>query len=192
VGSATQVDPSALPAPAIARWAPILEQLRDLGFQPLKCETADTVGAKLQCSTVLLDPPGETLAILEWIRMPAANGMEENTPLELNSYCDGEPDIVTGVVRKIDVAMSEMLNIDSVDLISLENNRPLAEHYATHQQRCVGKKLVRLTEENALRVVSERAQRRQQEVMDWGFLRELKPEEIERLRAVDLTELHKF
>ncbi|MGI9428046.1 MAG: hypothetical protein ACR2NM_05270 [Bythopirellula sp.] len=192
VGSETQVEPSELPPPAIALWAPILEQLRDLGFQPLKCEIAATVGTKLLCSTVLLDSPGETLAILEWTRMPTANGMEENTPLELNSYCDGQPDIVTGVVRKIDVPMSEMLKIDSVEMISLANNRPLAERYAAHQQRCVGKKVLRLTEESALRVVRERGKLRLQEVMDWGFVRELKPAEIERLRGVDLTELNKF
>lgn len=186
------VGPEDLPAPAIARWAPLLEQLKDLGFEPLKSEIAATVGVKLSCSTTLLDAPGTTVASLVWTRMNAANGMEEITPLELNSYRDDAPDIVTGVTRKIDVPMAEMLQLDSVEMISFDDTRPLAQRYQEHQDRCQGKRVMQLNHDTALRVIRERAQQRFEGLMQQGLIRELRPEEIERLRQVDLTELHKF
>ncbi len=191
-GTETVVGPEDIPAPAIARWAPLLEQLKDLGFEPLKCAISKSVGVKLNCSTTLLDDSGTTVAILDWSRMNAANGMEEITPLEFNSYRDDAPDIVTGVTRKIDVPMAEMLQLDSVELISLENNRPLAQRYQEHRDRCQGKRVMQLNYDSALQVVKERAQQRFEGMLQWGYLRELMPEEIDRLRQADLTELKNF
>ncbi len=188
----TEIDPQELPPGAISLWAPILEQLRDLGFQPLKCERMATVGTKLHCSTVLLNQPGNTTAILEWTRMMGAKGIEENTPLEFNSYVDDAPDVVTGVVRKVDVPMSEMLQLESVEMISLENNRPLAESYQQHRQRCEGRHVLRLSEENALQVVRDRGQQRFEALLESGILCELSSAEVDRLREMDLTELHAF
>lgn len=191
-GSERVGEPGDLPASAIARWAPILEQLKDLDFEPLKCAISDTVGVKMNCSTLLLDPPGTTIAILEWSRINAANGIEEVTPLEFNSYRDDAPDIVTGVVRKIDVPMSEMLEIDSVEMISLEDNRPLAQRYQEHRDRCQGKRVLQMTFDKALEVARERAEKRFDQLLETGIIRELKPAEIEKLRHADLTELHNY
>ncbi|MEM8944088.1 MAG: hypothetical protein AAGD11_02815 [Planctomycetota bacterium] len=192
VGTEKVVGVDAIPAPAIARWAPLLEQLRDLGFEPIKCELAETVGTKLNCSTTLLDKLGTTTAIVEWSRMKGSAGMEEITPIELNSYRENAADIVTGIVRKIDVPMASMFEVDGVDMISLENNCPLAQRYQEHRDRCHDRQLMRLDTESALKVVHDRAQRRFAALLKTGFLRELTAEEITELRNADLTELYDF
>lgn len=191
-GTEKIVGPEELPAPAIARWAPALEQLRDLGFEPLKCEIAQTVGTKLNCSTTLIDELGTTTAVLEWSRMKGAKGMEEVTPLELNSYREDNPDIVTAVVRKTDIAMSEMVNIDSVDMISLENSHPIAQRYQEHLDRCQGKSVKGLTLDEALAFIHDRAEKRFAALLETGIIRELQPKEIECLSEADTTELRSF
>ncbi len=191
-GTERVVSPSDLPAPAIARWAPILEQLRDLGFEQLKCEIAQIVGVKLSCSVTLLDRPGSTVAILEWSRLNGPGGMVEITPLELDSYREDAPDIVTGVVRKIHVPTAGMIKLDSVEMINLDNTRPLAQRYQEHRNRCQGKTVKQLTINGALEIIRDRAQTRFDGLLKSGILRELNPQEIEELRQADLTELKNF
>ncbi len=103
VGSELVVEADGLPPRAVSRWAPIIEQLRDLGFSPLKCSLGDVIGAKEQASIVLLDEPGSTIATLEWIRMRGGEGVAEKTPLEFNSYADRDPEIMTGFVPREDL-----------------------------------------------------------------------------------------
>lgn len=183
------IDPQQLPPQAIARWAPLLEQLRDLGFEPLKTEHVPTVGGKLHYSTVLLDRPGTTMATLEWTRTSMGESFEEDVPLELNSYCDQGHDVVTGIVRKRDVPMAEVLQLDFVDMISVENNRPLAQRYREHQERQQGRRILQLTAEEALPVMRQRGEQRFNSLLAQGLLRELTAAEVEKLSQVDQSGL---
>lgn len=189
-GSERTIDPAELPSAAVAKWAPILEQLRDLGFEPLRTCQDQTVGAKLHFGTTLYNPTGNAVAILEWTRMAGAGGFEENTPLELNAYIDGGPDIVTGVVRRQDIAMADLVQIESAEIVSFDNRRPLGELYAQHRERCAGKDVIAVGEENVEALVDARARQRFDELLQSGLLRELSPDEVKRLAAADVGELH--
>lgn len=186
VGSEQVVEPDALPPRAISRWAPIIEQLRDLGFSPIKYSIADVIGQKQQASILFLDEPGRTIATLEWIRMPGGEGIAEKAPLEFNSYAKDDPEIMTGFVPKEDLALAGMLTLDFVDSSLFPNHLPLADVYHRHLARIEGRLFHQMSPEEALPEHRKRSERRFNWALEQGLLRPLAPAEISRLREMDL------
>lgn len=182
--SEREVTYDGLPPQALSRWAPILEDLRDCGFQPLRYTIGDTIGEKEQAAACFLDGSGSTIATLEWMRMRGGEGIEERTPLEFNSYADADPEIMTGLVTRQEMALADMLRLDFVDLLILpDDHRPL-EVYQRHSRRTQGRSFYQMTPEAALMEHKKRTERRFQWAFDKGLLRLLKPNEIARLRQM--------
>jgi len=181
LGSERDVSYDEMPTHAISKWAPILEELRDLGFTPLKYTMPDIIGQKEQAAAYFLDNAGSTIATLEWMRMRGAEGIEEKTPFEFNSYARDDPEVMTGSVTKEDMALADMLKLDFVDLQVLPNTLRPTEVYQRHLQRIQGRSFYEMTPEAALQENKARARRRFEWVADQGLLRPLSPAEVARV-----------
>jgi hypothetical protein len=174
-----------LPPRALSRWAPLIEQLGDLGFSPLLYKIADTIGQKQQAVAMFLDQPGSTIATLEWIRMRGAEGDIEKTPLEFNSYAPEDPEIMTARVTKEELPLADMLKLPFVDMLVLAG-QPLAETYRRHAARIEGRSCYQMNPESALQEHAKRSRRRFQWVLDQGLLRPLTEAEISQVRRLSL------
>ena len=182
IGSGTEAPREAMPPRALSRWAPILEQLQDLGFQPLQYRIMDVIGAKEQAAAVFLDSAGGTLATLEWIRLRGAGGPEEQTPLEFNSYGADDPEIMTGWIKEEHIAMCDMLRLEFVDIEFHPDTRSIARVYRKHQERVAGRSIFTMTPEAALAEHRKRAERRFNWLVGRGLLRPLRESEIAAVR----------
>lgn len=178
LGSEQDVSYDALPARALSRWAPILEEFRDLGFVPLTYSLPDMIGEKQQAAACFLDPTGSTIATLEWIRMRGAGGIEERTPFEFNSYAKDDPDVMTGAATKEDMVLADLLQLDFVDLQILPSHIRPSEIYRRHLERTRGRQFYQMTPETAIEENRTRAKRRFQWLLDKGLLRPLRPAEV--------------
>jgi hypothetical protein len=181
IGSEKEVAREALPPEAISRWAPIVEQLGDLGFSPIRYWIADTIGEKQQVIALFLDSIGGTIATLEWNRMRGAEGIEEKTPLEFNSYADEDPEFMTGAITNEDLALADMLSLDFVDPLLLPNHLPLKEVYHRHLSRTDGKPIYLMGPEAALLEHRKRSERRFEWAMQQGLVRCLTSDEVSRV-----------
>jgi hypothetical protein len=182
LGSERVVAWEALPARAFSRWAPFIEQFRDLHFQPLKFSIGDTIGVKQQAAAVFLDSAGTTLATLEWICMRGAGGITEQTPFEFNSYAAEDPEVMTGVVDDSTRALADLLKIAFVDAILVSNRLTVAAAYRQHLARIEGRPVFCLTSETALQEHERRKARRFAWAMQSGLLRWLSEAEVARVR----------
>ena len=182
--SATIVPRDDLPPRALSRWAPILEQLGDLRFSPLRFGIADTIGQKQQVHALFLDEPGSTIATLQWIRMRGASGPIEKTPVEFNSYANADPEIMTGCVTEKELALAGMLTVPFVDTLVLADHLPLSDIYRQHLERTAGRSCFRMDPDAALAKHKTRNERRFRWTLDQGLLRPLTAREINRLRQL--------
>lgn len=185
-GSGQDVTRDDLPPRALSRWAPIIEQLSDLGFSPLRYTIGDVIGQKQQAVALLLDGPGSTIATLEWIRMRGGQGIEEKTPLELNSYDRDDPEIMTACLTKEDLVLVDLLQLDFVDVLALPNDLRLKEIYRRHLARTEGRSFCRMSPEAALKEHKTRSERRFRWALEQGFLRPLTASEVARVRELRL------
>jgi hypothetical protein len=186
VDSGRVVASDALPPRAVSRWAPIMEQLGDLGFSPLKYTIADVIGVKQQAVALLLDGSGGTLATVEWIRMRGAEGIEERSPVEFDSYADDDPEIMTASLRREDLVMGDLLQLDFVDSLLLPDHLSLEEVYRRHLARTQGRSIYQMAPEYALEENKKRAERRFRWTLEKGIMRPLTDAEVTRLRDVRL------
>jgi hypothetical protein len=189
LGSERIVDPTELPTRALSRWAPLIKQLDDLGFIPLKYAIADMIGEKEHVAAVFLDALGTTMVTLEWLRMRGADGLEEKSPFEFNSYGDEDPEIMTGAMNKEDLILADMLTLDFVDAELLSNEMSLRQVYYRHKERIRSRTFYQMTTEAALKEHETRTVRRFTWAVERGLLRSLSQREIERLRGNQLREV---
>jgi hypothetical protein len=173
----------ALPPRALSRWAPILEHLGDLGFSALRYTIGDTIGQKQQVVGLFLDEPGTTIATLNWIRMPGAEGPIEKTPLEFNSYAADDPEIMTGCLSREELHLADLLRLPFVDPLLLPDTLGIRAVYRRHRTRIAGRAWHHLTLDSALREHRTRNERRFQWTLERGLMRPLTAAEIDRLRS---------
>jgi hypothetical protein len=180
------VERDALPARALSRCAPIIEQLGDLGFSPLQYAISDTIGQKHQVVVLFLDQPGSTLATLVWMRMRGGEGAIDKATVEFNSYAAEDPEIMTGYVAQEELVFADMLKLAFVDTLVLSNNLRLAEVYRRHVARTEGRSCYALTAETGIEEHRKRSLRRFQWTVEQGLLRRLSPAEVARVRQLRL------
>ncbi len=184
LGSEQNVSYDALPPRALSRWAPILEEFRDLGFVPLSYSLPDMIGEKEQAAAHFLDATGSTIATLEWMRMRGAKGIEERAPFEFNSYAKDDPEVMTGAAAKEDMVLADLLRLDFVDLQILPNHIRPTEIYRRHLERTHGRPFYQMSPEVAIEENRVRAKRRFQWLLDQGLLRPLRPAEVARVQEM--------
>jgi hypothetical protein len=189
LGSERLVERNELPPRALSRLAPLFKQLDELGFLPLKYAIGDIIGEKQHIAAVFLDPSQMTLATLEWLRMRGAEGLEEKTPYEFNSYADRDPEIMTGAMNKEDLVLADMLTLEFVETELLSNEIPLDQVYQRHQVRIRSRTFYRMTPEAALREHEQRTARRFSWAVEQGLMRPLSERETERLSGKHFPDL---
>jgi hypothetical protein len=180
------VSRDALPARALSRWAPIIEQLGDLGFSPLEYKIADTIGEKQNTVALLLDEPGSVIATLSWIRMRAGDSAIEKAPVEFNSYALSDPEIMTACVTTEELPLADMLQLPFVDPLVLSDTVRLAEIYRRHVARTAGRSCYQMSPGQASQEHRRRSERRFQWTLEKGLLRPLSPAEIAHVRTLRL------
>lgn len=181
-GSEKIVERDAVPPRALSRWAPLTEQLHDLGFQPLRYSIGDAIGEKAQAAALFLDSPGSTIATLEWLRMRGVHALMEKTPIELNSYADEDPEVLTTVANRGEMALAGMFQLEFVDMEFLSDRLSVGEVYEKHQARARGRPVYRMNPDTALDVYEKRRDRRFTRILESGLLRPLSTVEISRVR----------
>lgn len=181
-GSERTVQRDEMPGRALARWAPITEQLEDLGFRALKYQIADVIGEKEQVAALFLDASGTTVATLEWLRMRGADGFEERSPLEFNSYGDDDPEVMTAAMTDEDLVLADMLQLEFVDSVLLSNRTPIRQLYERHEARVQRRSVYQMTPDAALEEHEKRSERRFSWVVRRGLLRPLRQAEVEMLK----------
>ncbi len=171
---------------AWSKWAPYLEQLRDLQFTPIAHRLPDVIGAREQCSVLFLHVEGKIVASLEWMRTPGANGPQEEVTLELNSYGDQDPDILTGVLNPAHLVFADMLELSFVDSSFMSNATPLHVLFEKHKRRIGRRPLHCFDSQSAQAEHLSRAKRRFEWMLGRGLIRQLSPKEVAAVRMNSL------
>ena len=188
-GSARTVDAGQVPRKTAKSWAPLMEQLTALGFRPLIYAMTDVIGAYESASTILLDTSGTTLVVLEWIRMPGAKGVDEQTPFEFQSVSKADPQISTVIVKKEFIVLADALIPDYMLAKVIGDQMPVAEAYRLHQERIRLESPLAMTPESALKEHRERSRRFFDCMLQRKIIRKLTPAEIAavRMKRIPLT-----
>jgi hypothetical protein len=186
VGDGRIIPREDVPLGAVNKWAPTLEQLHDLGFELIAFRQPDVIGAKEHCVALLLDSIGCIVATLEWLRMRGAQGIDEQTPLEFNSYAATDPEIMTARTKAANLALADMFQIKFVDTLFMSDELTVRGLYDKHLARVGNRRMYCMNTESALSEHVKRAERRFQWVKSCGLLRQLTSSEVESVRKIRL------
>lgn len=176
-----------IPSKAWGKWAPYLEQLRDLQFNIIAHRIPDIIGAREHCILLLLHSSGTIIATLEWMRSPGAEEPQELATLELNSYGATDPDILTGCTNPENLVYADMLKLNFVDSHFISNQEPVRVLLQLHQQRVGSKDVYRMNSESAQAEHLLRAKRRFEWLLQVGLVRQLTANEVEAVKQCVLT-----
>ena len=180
VGSARQVARNQLPSRAVALFAPLLEQLDDLGFETLAYRLGDNIGTKQSAATLLLDQTQTVFAIVEWV---AIQGAPDQTPVEFDSYFEGDPDVLTAATSAQNLALTDAFQLDFVDQMYVADEIRLERLYSKHRLRIASRGPRIFAREVALQEHDHRSQRRFDAMLKKGLLRVLTTRELKRIKA---------
>lgn len=179
-----RVEEHEVPGRARAKWAPMLEQLYDLRFEVLYYSLANAIGYRHQATVALIDRMRSTVALVEWNRLPGANGVEENVSVEFDSYGDRDPEVMTASCNPEHMGFSEAFQLDFVNMEFLSNKFGLQHAYSTHTGRIKHGSFFQMTPEAAVEEHERRTQRRFEAMIELGLLRPLKIAEQRELSSV--------
>lgn len=169
-----------LPARALSRWAPYLEELRDLGFTEIARLNSDTIGAKAESLIILLDETGTTLVLLTWMRMSAKGGYtEEQTSISFVSYYPDGRELMTGAIPRAQLTLVDVLTPDYVDAQFLGIPIKIANLFQQHKERQEQNDVLQFTPEGILAHYQNQALRFFKYECEAGYLRILAPHEVE-------------
>jgi hypothetical protein len=185
VGSGRYVARNELSPRILSQWAPILEQLHDLGFREVYYRIADAIGAKESVAALFLDKACTTFAMLQWLRLQGAK-LEEQSPLEFNSFCIADPEIMTGMVEEEHLVLADALKLDFVDQLVVGKRTGVRKTYQLHLDRIRDRSVTWYPLEIANDEFTKRSQRRFDSVLQRGFLRRLSAAEIQSVKKCRL------
>ncbi len=198
IGSSHQLARQDMPARAMSRFAARLEQLSDLGFSPLKFAVSDLIGAKEAASVLLFNTEATTFATLEWFRMPGVGGIQERNLLELNSILatptisqntDGTSrheilEVMTALAAVADLPLQDIVTFEDIDTVFLPDTVSPQKALANHIARLADRQLRIISD--PLNEFQRLSQRRFDAMLARGLLRELRNDEICKIRELRL------
>ncbi len=188
VGSSTDLPRSQMPSRPMSRWAAKLERLADLGFRPVAFAVPDLIGAKEAASALFLDEAGTTFAVLEWQRLVGANGIQEVTPVEFDSYLADKSEVMTGLTAQEHLLFADAFKIDFVDQLFLADKISLKRGYEKHLQRIKDRQPIPCSLAAARDEHDRHSQLRFEAIMKLGLIRELSDREIAYVKQQKLPE----
>lgn len=178
LGTSTVLPADQMPPRPMSRWAAKLEKLSDLGFRRIAFSVPDLIGAKESATALLLDESGSTFAVLEWMRMEGANGIEEQVPVEFDSYLMNGSEVMTGLVREEHLAIAGAFKMDFVDQLFLADDMSLKRGYESHLERIKKLQPMHFTPVNAKSEHEQHSLRRFNYLEELGILRKLTDREV--------------
>lgn len=175
-----------IPGRVLARWAGKMERLHDLGFQECAFAIPDMIGAKESAGALFIDEPGSTLATLEYHRMVGAQGIEEQTPLEFNSFLIDGSEIMTAMLAEEHLVLANAFPLDFVDQEYLPNTDSIRKVYAHHCERIRQQSERVIPRELAASEQLACNQRRFEAMLSKGVIRKISPREVASVREKQL------
>ena len=121
------------------------------------------------------------------MRSPGLEEPQELATLELNSYGDSDPDILTGCTDQANLVYADMLKLSFVDSHFISNQEPLRVLLQLHQQRVGSRSMYRMNSDSAQVEHLNRAKRRFEWLLKVGLVRQLTAKEVEAVRLCTLT-----
>lgn len=166
-----------MPAQALSRWSPLIEQLEDLDFRACGWLKSDTIGQKEEAFACFLNGAGNMMATLLWLRIRTI----EQTQLSLISYRNDGTEILTAALPEDQQMMAVAVVPGFVDLVCAAANTSPVKLNRIHSER------PELTEAMHFACDSLKSHYKQQRIRFFeharnaGFLRPLSDREIRSL-----------
>ncbi len=139
---------------AAATWAPMLEQLHDLRFQLMQYRLPELIGTREQCSCLLLHDSARLSQRLSGKMRYTASSSEKFATLELNSYPEDDPEVLTAALNPEHLIYSEAFKLSFIDSLYLSNQQPLRKVFANHERRLVHRPIKALDQADAISVTT--------------------------------------
>jgi hypothetical protein len=146
---------------------------------------ADVIGAKEAVVALFLDSAGSTFAMLQWMKMQGAK-LEEQSPLEFNSFCHADPEIMTGMVHEEHLILAGVFQLDFVDQLIVSKELGVRRVYQQHLERIQRRSPIQFSLDQATYEFNKHGQRRFEWLLQRGFLRRLSERDINRVRQCRL------
>jgi len=175
-----------LPFEAISVMLPYLLQSQDLGFEELRFSISKTIGRKQEVTATLIDPTGQVIMTLTWIRS-WSEGIDDiiKVNYEFNSYGGTDPELLTCAVDNEDILLGEIFTLDFVDSEFVSNDLPLEKAYQLHQKRIGSRNFFQMDADSALAEHRQRQVRRMQWAIEKGIYRPLTSSETRQLQQAN-------
>lgn len=130
-----------MPAKALARWAPKLEKLDDLGFEICSWILSDTIGAKEEANVYLRSECGTVFAQLLWMQ---TNGIEQ-IRISMISYPADGTEIITSAAPRHERLLVDSLVPDFVHLKCMPLRTQIDGLLNHHKDRTDQREILTLT-----------------------------------------------
>lgn len=168
-----------MPAQALSRWAPIIEQLEDLGFEIVGRILSDTIGTKTEATIFLLDRSGQTVATIIWMQI----GDIQQTQLTMTSYLHDGTEIATLALPPDQQIMLEYIAPAYMLTQSMSHRTSPKKLFHTHGQRTQVSEAVVFTPNTFLPFYQKQRKTFFEHSCQKGTLRQLHPKEVRFLLA---------
>lgn len=168
-----------MPAQALSRWAPIIEQLEDLGFEIVGRIRSDTIGQKTEATIFLLDRSGQTVATIIWMQI----GDIQQTQLTMTSYLHDGTEIATLALPPVQQIMLESIAPAYMQTHAMSHRTSPQKLFHTHRQRTQVSEAVVFTPETFLPFYQKQRKTFFEHSCQKGTLRKLHPREVRSLSA---------
>ena len=166
-----------MPSEALSRWAPMIEQLEDLGFEICGRVLSDTIGKKTEATIFLLDKSGTTLATIIWLQI----GTVKQTQLTMTSYLSDGSEIATLALPADQQQMLQSLAAPYMRAVSMSHRTSPRKLYQTHTERPEVVGAIVFTKDNFLPYYRIQRKKFFDHSLNKGSLRQLRPNEVRRL-----------
>lgn len=168
-----------MPSQALSRWAPIIEQLENLGFEICGRIRSDTIGSKTEATIFLRDASGQTIASIIWMQI----GSIEQTLLAMTSYLHEGIEIATLALPPDQQLMLNSIAAPYMQAVALSHHTLPRKLFQAHTERPEVAKAIVFTADTFLPYYRDRRKEFFDYSLGKGTLRQLRPNEVRRLAS---------
>ncbi|MCA9050873.1 MAG: hypothetical protein KDA89_19180 [Planctomycetaceae bacterium] len=166
-----------MPSQALSRWAPVIEQLEDLGFTICGRIRSDTIGPKTEATIFLLDESGRTVATIVWLKV----GSIQQTTLSMTSYLQDGIEIATLALPPDQQQMLEFMAPPYMQAVAVSHRTSPRQQFQTHTKRPDVARAIAFTADTFLPYYRIRRKEFFESSLNKRTIRPLSPREIRRL-----------
>lgn len=163
-----------MPSQALSRWAPIIEQLEDLGFEICGRICSDTIGSKTEATIFLRDASGQTIASIIWMQI----GSIEQTLLTMTSYLHGGTEIATLALPPDQQLMLQLIAAPYMQAVAMSHRTSPGKLFQVHTERPEVADAIVFTADTFLPYYRDRRKAFFDHSHNKGIIRQLRPDEV--------------